>query len=269
MRRPLLQVLLSTVAVMASSGCASWGPPRHPDFKNRHAQLQALAILPPHIEAYRITFTGSNEMLYDLLPQASHWAVEELEATLAKRGYAMTPLEADDQRFSDRPELKASLHTIQGLFDKRMEEYQQRWLKGRFVYSVGSEVNVFADLADADALVLLRCLGIRKSAGEMTKDFMKSVLIGVASLGSVMMIPYQAATVIQLAVIDGNTGDILWYYPTDAAPFDIGNEQLFRHAIRKAAKAFPKATSLKAKAPLSSPAGAPARPSAVPVPTVP
>lgn len=269
MRRYLLQVFISAIAVMTSSGCATWGPPRHPDFKTRHAQMQALAILPPHIEAYRITFTGDNEMLYDLLPQVSQWSVEELAATLAKRGYAMKPLDASDPRFSEHPELKASLHTVQELFDKRMEEYQKRWFPGRFTYSVGSEVNVFADLADADVLVLVRCLGIRKSAGEMTKDIMKSLLIGVASLGSVMMIPYHAATVIQVAVIDGNTGDILWYYPTQAMPFDIGDEHAFRNAIRTAAKAFPKAASLKAKAPLSPPAGTPARPSAVPIPTAP
>ena len=97
-------------------------------------------------------------------------------------------------------------------------------------------------------MIFVRCFGYKKTGGEIAKDWAQSLLIGAVTLGNVMVIPYPSATVVQLGVIDGNTGDILWYADnshTDQVAFDIAREKKLRKVIKQFASNFPKAASMK------------------------
>ena len=254
---------LAAICLLAASGCATLGPPRHPEFKARHAHIRSMAILPPSVEVYKFTFKGEREMMYDSLPGLRQQATAELEQVLAKRGYHVQPLDLSEQALREDPELKRGLHTIQELFDKRIEEYSKKWFPRahEFRYSVGSDINMFADRANSDALVFVRCQGIKKSGGEIAKDFAKTLLVAVATLGNAVVYYYPSVTVVQMGVIDGNTGDVLWYYHNlGQGNFDIAREQRFRKELRSMISKFPKAASTKAlskhaEAPHSTPPG--------------
>lgn len=254
MHRQLGGRVLTTMAMglVVCSGCATAGVvATHPDFKTRRAHIHTMAVLPSKVEVYKLTFKGDREMMYDLLPPIAQWANQEIQTTFITRGYEMRSLRLTDEAFANHPELKQSLSTIQDIFNKRLEEYHHRWFPAfrAFTYSIGSEVNVFADHTDSDALVLMQCTGIKKTGGEITKDLAQSLLIAAATLGSVLVIQYPSITVIQMAVVDGNTGDILWYADnTQDAAFDIANETHFRKTLRHMVSQFPKAIlpSLKA-----------------------
>ena len=243
------RVSLVAACLVAASGCATLGAPRHPEFKALHAQIRSVAVLPPSVEVYKFTFKGEREMLYDLLPGLRQQAIAELEQVLAKRGYQVQPLDLSEQALNDNPELKRSLHTIQELFDKRIEEYSKKWFPRvhEFRYSVGSDINLFADRAQSDALVFVRCQGIKKSGGEIAKDFAKTLLVAVATLGNAVVYHYPSVTVVQMGVIDGDTGELLWYYHNfGQGNFDIARETRFRKELRSMISKFPKAASTKA-----------------------
>ncbi len=240
---------LATACLVAASGCAALGPPRHPEFKALHVQIRSMAVLPPSIEVYKFTFKGEREMMYDLLPGLRQQAIAELEQVLAKRGYQVQPLDVSEQVLDNDPELKRSLHTVQELFDKRIEEYNKKWFPRarEFRYTVGSDINVFADRAKSDALVFVRCQGIKKSGGEIAKDLAKTLLVAVATLGNAMVYYYPSVTVVQMAVIDGDTGELLWYHHNlGQGNFDIAREKRFRRELRSLLSKFPKAASANA-----------------------
>jgi hypothetical protein len=240
---------LTAACLFVASGCASLGPPRHPEFKTLHSQIRSVAVLPPSVEVYKFTFKGEREMIYDLLPGLRQQAAAELEQVLAKRGYQVQPLDLSEQALNDDPELKRTLHTIQELFEKRIEEYSKKWFPTahEFRYSVGSDINVFADRAKSDALVFVRCQGIKKSGGEIAKDFAKTLLLAVATLGNAVVYYYPSVTVVQMGVIDGDTGELLWYHQNfGQGNFDIAREKRFRKELRAMISKFPKAVSTKA-----------------------
>jgi len=233
---------LCLAGLLGSTGCAAGL--RHPEFKTRHPHLHTIAVLPPKVEVYRLTFQGDQQLMYELLEPIAQQAKEELERALVKRGYRVAPLDLSDSVLSAQPELKHSLHIVRTLLDKELEEYQKRMFGPlrKFTFSVGSEINVFANLADSDALVMLRCTGFKKTGGEIAKDWAKTLLIAAATLGSLVVYSHPSVTAVQLAVIDGNTGDLLWYLDNLQRPtLNISKEKAFRKTVRALMSKFPKA----------------------------
>lgn len=236
-----VRLLVVSLALAAGAGCA--GLPRHPDFKARQKQMRTLAILPPKVEILKVGFRGSEEPMNELVPGATLAIAAELDASFAQRGYALQPLDLQPQTLEEHPELKQDLYLVLTAFEKQMEAYRKKGLrKGAFTYNVGSTVNTFADRASSDTLVLLRCHAIKKTGGEIAKDWAKTVLIAAATLGNAVVYSYSSVTLLELAVLDGNSGDILWY--TNNAQFanvDAANTDHLRKAVRSLVKQFPKA----------------------------
>jgi len=235
---------LAIVALAAAQGCASYQPRRHPDFTARHPLIKTVAILPPDILAQRLTFKGDREVLYELREPLQREVMEELAAVLPKRGFTVKALDVSEPVLQEQPALRQSLHIVGEVFNKRLSEYRKHRLSP-FAYSIGSEINVFADYAQSDVLIFVQAEGTRKTGGEVAKDWAKTVLLAAATLGSVVVVFSPSITVIQLAVLDGATGDLLWY--TNNAgdiEFDISKPKAFRRRIRNMISRFPKAGSI-------------------------
>ncbi|MDD5449716.1 MAG: hypothetical protein PHO42_03860 [Candidatus Omnitrophica bacterium] len=99
------------------------------------------------------------------------------------------------------------------MFDKTVIDISKR-KQPKFTYTLGSEVNTFADLAGCDMLIFIKEEGLQKSAGEIAKDVVKSTVFTVACLlvGVVATpIPQTSATIMHVAFVDANDGAILWY----------------------------------------------------------
>lgn len=232
-----------------------------------------MAITPPKVEVYKVTFQGDQKIMFDVIPSISEWVVEELKATLEKRGYQIQMVRVDDPAAAADPSLKSTLFTVQGLFDQRIKESKKGLftLLRKFKQGVGPDINVLADRSQSDAVIFVRCFGYKKTGGEIAKDWAQSLLIGAATLGNMVVIPYPSATVVQLGVVDGDTGDILWYADnshTDQVAFDIAREKSLRKVIRQFASSFPKAASMK-KTTMPSRATQLAHPAALPAGTRP
>lgn len=194
---------------LGSGGCATYK--MHPEFKERQKSLRTVAALPPDVEVYRLTFGGKKEPMYELYPQVSKGTMEALEGVFTEKGYQIRPLDLSEAALEAHPELRTTLYTIHEVYQKTLTDIQKRRQK-EFLYSLGAQVNPLADRADADALLLVKWEAYKKTGGEIAKDMIRTVLIAAATLGNVVAIMPPSYATAHFALVDGNTGEILWYH---------------------------------------------------------
>jgi len=227
--------------VVSMSGCTT--PYKmHPDFKERHKDIKSASIMPPEVDAYILTFKGDKNRLHDLIPIMEKTTIEQIETMLSEKGYEIKKMDLSKEALKSNPELRTSLFNARKLFEKALKDISKK-RKRKFTYSVGSDVNAFADLNDCDVLIFVKEEGIKKSAGEIAKDVAKGVLLSAACLliGAVYIpIPQVAATLVHIAIVDANDGDILWYTNNSYnVNWDPENQKHLQRLVKSLLKPFP------------------------------
>lgn len=205
----LLAGVALAIVVSLVSGCATMTPIRqHPDFANAARKVQTVAILPPDVEYVRIVFNGDNERL----TEKEGAIVEELyrgfEASFKNKQYTIRPSLASTQEENVSFELQqlrtAYNEAAKQLFEKSANEDESK----KYRVSLGPVVNPIASLMDAEALLYVRYYGFEKSGGQQAKDIVAGALLAVLT-GAVAVRPAEGAA-LEVALIDGATGDVLW-----------------------------------------------------------
>ena len=125
------------------------------------------------------------------------------------------PEEEPDVTTVDSPDLRFAATQAQGAADEAMNEMfkDPRWYKSsalNYKRSLGPQVNQFADMVDGEALMFMRYSYVTKSGGEIAKDITFSVLLAVATLGNVMVVQDVTAARLDVCLVDGATGDVLF-----------------------------------------------------------
>ncbi len=233
-------VLIYTVSI---SGCAS-SIKKHPEFKKRHQLIRSVAMIPPEVAAYKLTFKGDKVPMDELVLMVMELATtSELKSVFEKKGYDVKELDLSEGILQAEPELRAILFDVKKIFKTALEDIQRR-KKKKFTYTLGPDVNVFADRADCDILVFVCEEGLKKSTGEIVKDVVKGALITAAAacIGVIYIpMPKTFATIIHITIVDANDGAILWYTNNRLNPnVDPESEKQLRGAIRRMLKRFPK-----------------------------
>jgi hypothetical protein len=207
--------------------------------------MKNLAIMKPDIEIIKRTATQENEMMFDLIPQVSTNIAREIISYLEEKDLELKIIDISEEELRENPALRTDLGIVREAFDRANSEILiKAYRKGKdkeFNFSMGSGVNQFADRAGVDALLFVRGKATKKSGGAIAKDVAKSVLIGVATLGQAVVVFPSGTTMLQAAVVDADTGDVLWYnlagdYRTDCSP---DNEKCIRRLVKKIFKKFP------------------------------
>lgn len=229
---------IATVFYLNISGCATYRV--HPSFKEKQKDIHSFAVMTPDVAVYRVNFKGDKTMMHDLLPKVSGCTIDEIEKVFEKKNYDCKRLNLDENTLSEDAQLKTAFFNVNQRFSKALEDIQ-KGKKKEFTYCLGSDVNFFANLANCDVLIFAKEEAYKKTGGEIAKDVIKAVLIMAATLGTVFYMAYPSMTVIQVAVVDANTGDILWYhYNLGSQDLDCANEKALRAAIRDTFSPFPK-----------------------------
>jgi hypothetical protein len=200
------------LVVSLVSGCVTMTPIRqHPDFANAARQVQTVAILPPDVEYLRIVFTGDNERQTDKEQTITQELQEGLETALKKKQYALQPWLSDKQKEAnknasfDLQQVRTAYNeAAKQLFEKPANEEESK----NYRVSLGPVVNPVASLVNAEALLYVRYNGFEKSGGQQTKDIVAGVLLG--ALTGVIPVYAGEGSVLEVALIDGATGDVLW-----------------------------------------------------------
>jgi hypothetical protein len=187
---------------------------RHPDFEQRMASISTVAVIPPEVQIVEIAFKGDNKRLTDEEEAIEHCLTEAVERQLRILGFTVKKSLLDEEHFEEDSDLRFETTQIKEAFGKALDEMyekEQMWKSKARKYerSLGPDVNRFADHAEVDALVFSRMLGFSKSGGEQAKDVFMAVAIGVA-LGAYVQPAPSEGLILQVALVDGTTGDILW-----------------------------------------------------------
>jgi hypothetical protein len=168
--------------------------------------------MPPQVEVTRMILRGQEKMTAEeqsIIQRLPHIVGNELE----KRGFEARRGALEEERFEEAPELRFETTQIQRAYDRVSDEmYRMEQMPPEealhYECTLGPDITLFSHEAEADALVFVRFKGWEKSGGERAKDILITVLVAIAT-GMYAEMPKEAA-VLELALVDGTTGEVLW-----------------------------------------------------------
>ena len=227
--------ILACASLIGLSGCAT--VQTHPDFAARQKDIHTIQLVPPDIDAYEITFNAGNQplpMAIDAIQGASYDQTQQL---IESKGYNFVAVSPSD--VSANPALKSALFEMQSLYKKALEDIAHGKQK-QFTYTVGSSPNAFADFKAAEAVILIKATAWKKSKGETAANVMEAIGVGVATLGMYTpQVTFHDAGM-QIAVVDANLGDILWYNYRDVPnAYDPANKNDMMRLVKDTFGSFP------------------------------
>jgi hypothetical protein len=207
--------LLLVIIIAMVSACSSMKTTsvrENPDFASAKRTIRSIAILRPEVEVTRIAFTGDNDHDASAEDDIRGKLCVTMQDTLKARGYEVKDqlidqLNGDDKQLNfDFEQLKTAYTQVsKELYAKRLVSEQE---VATFKVSVGSVANTFAVAGKADALLYSRYAGFTKTQGQIAKDIVAASLIGV--LTGVVAVPAPQGGTVEVALIDGTSGDVLW-----------------------------------------------------------
>lgn len=121
---------------------------------------------------------------------------------------------------------------------KRLDDISRRRQK-KFTYTLGPDVNVLADHADSDILVFVKGESLKKTCGEIARELFMRIMVGTSFLPS--------ETRITMGIVDGNTGDLLWYHYNTDLGIDPAKDDQVRKSIHAMLKPFPVSSEKQAR----------------------
>ena len=205
-------VIVALVLLATLSGCAMTSVRQHPEFASGKRKINVVAILPSEVEYRHLVFTGENERDAELEKSIASSIESGMSSVLQSHGYTAKSEVLDKAKSGDK-EFNFQLEQLKGAYVQVAKElYAQPMVQveksDKFKVGVGPLANPFANVAGADALILVRYQGFDKSSGLLTKEVVASALLGVLT-GS-YYVPAKNGGQIELSLIDGVSGEVLW-----------------------------------------------------------
>lgn len=202
--------VLAVVSVLTA--CETTTVRQHPDFASGKRKIATVAVMPPDVEFRNLVFTGENERDAEREKTIAGEIEAGMNQVLVKHGYTPKSVLLDKARAGDR-EFNFQLEQIRnayGLLSKDLYARPQLPVEEstKFKLGVGPLANPFASLSGADALIFTRYFGFSKSDGLIAKEVVASALL--AALTGAYYIPIKSSGQIELSLIDGVSGDVLW-----------------------------------------------------------
>ena len=213
---PILMFLIALILL----GCATptfRGPPQ---FQARVERLKAVAFIPPNVKVYRLTAGGVREEIDEWSAAAREHLMRAFEAHLtATAGFAVTSFQPEAVLPPPHAERAwTALDDAQALYKAVSASIRRHtypllhtfhYKLEAFDYTLGPQVQGLADQVKADALLFIDAVDHVSTSGRKVALALTMLLGGAA--GSVYLGPLSGETVVSVSLVDGQTGDILWY----------------------------------------------------------
>ncbi|HCU53101.1 MAG TPA: hypothetical protein DIC36_02050 [Gammaproteobacteria bacterium] len=184
----------------------------HPDFAAQKRQVKNIAVLPTDVEYLLLVLTGDNERLTDEERNVKTTMAEALPGLLEQRGYQVRKTSAEelativkDANFTIEQAKSAYNEVSKQLYERGMVEEEEA---KKFRVSIGPVGAAVAEALKADAFLFTRYSGFKKSEGLIAKEIVSSAMLG--ALTGVVVVPAPAGGSMEMALIDGYSGDVLW-----------------------------------------------------------
>lgn len=206
------RLTVALLVLVTLSGCAMTTVRQHPDFASGKRNIKTIAILPSEVEYRHLVFTGENERDPKLEKSITNTIETSIGNLLQKRGYT-AKLEVLEKAQAGDKEFNFQVEQFKGAYNEIAKElYAQPMIQAdqsaTFKLGVGALANPLARLCGADALMMIRYQGFDKSGGMVAKEVIASALLG--ALTGVVAVPAKMGGQIEITLIDGISGDVLW-----------------------------------------------------------
>ncbi len=229
-----LRLHLGVVLVLVMlSACTTTSVREHPTLESQLLDVDSVLIVTPAVTVEQINFAADNERLVELEMSLQRELTALARNALEARGFEIVDFDLEAAIAEDENLAYAVTQAEDGfeeakktLYDEPLTEDEKR----KFQVSVGTAVNLISEKSGADAVLLIHYIGYRKSKGHVAKDVAVGVLSGL--LLGVVPTSASATSYVEVAFIDGVTGDVLWTNIFSAASLDLT-------AATKALEAFP------------------------------
>lgn len=202
------------LACLILSACATAPPYRsNPQLTEKLKTIKIIMVVPLKTDVYQITAGGVQEKMDEWSSQARRNVMTAIQDELSVKPLMFVKPFEETLLSEDQ---KSNLEETEALFDAVNHSIivhtygppEQRFSDKvkNFNYSLGPEIQEFA--RDVDALLFVSCSDQIATAGRKTLQ-VGSVILG--ALVGVQVTPRYGATNISIALVDANTGSILWY----------------------------------------------------------
>lgn len=234
-----------------NAGCTLPAYRAHPSFAAKAKELKSLALMPPRVDVFHLETGGIPEKMDDWSAQARRNITAALEQQLSARLRVRTPPEDPLEQ-----EVKSALEETHALLDAvntsvvlhsygitNQPDSPQLFKEkiDNFDYSLGQEVR-HLKRGEEEVLVLAAGVDHVWSQGRQALQALGIILgigAGVAT-GAVVIPVLGGGTELHLALVDANTGSILWYNRTARqAGFDLRDAQSAASLVKEILEGFP------------------------------
>lgn len=208
------KLFVAALLMTLVSACSTTAVREHLKMAAELGKIHNVVIIPPSVTIEKIMFTGENERMTDQKATLAPKIMDLGRDLLAKHGYTVVAFDFD-KATKDDPDLAFALSQPHDAYLQAHKKLYKQMLvptskKQAIAASTGATANLIADKTGADALLLINYKGYVKSGGEMAKEATASVLLAVLTLGNAVVVPVSGQSQVEAAMIDGNTGDVLW-----------------------------------------------------------
>ena len=238
------KLLILIFACLLVSACATTAPQfrSNPRLNEKLGQTKTITVVPLKVDVYQISAGGVKEKIDEWSSQARTNVMTAVEEELKQipllnlKSISETVMSEDQMSnleqtsaLFDSISWSIILHTY-GPPEQRFPEKIQN-----FDYSLGSEVGELSD--QTDALLLVRAEDNISTAGRKALQA-GSVILG--ALVGVSVNPNLGITLVNIALVDAQSGDILWYnYHGSTGDHDLRNPVEATVLVKNILKDFP------------------------------
>jgi hypothetical protein len=201
---------------------------QHPDYKVRIVSTKTAMLVPPETEVVFKSSQGST-----MLPEDGAKAANDLRtlvaAELSQRGFQVKSREIQMDAVGITNEKPSDATAFRHMYDQ-LEMYEKLPESLAFSYrnTLGPEVILLAKQAGVDSLVFVRFRMWKRSGSDNAAESGTKLLIGMATLG--LVVPPKnpsGAAMLQIALVDGASGDVLWGNQIRELSFTLVGEPSF------------------------------------------
>lgn len=220
------------VAVLVSA-CATTSVREHPTLEAQLLDVDSVLIVTPAVTIEKVNISADNERLTELESSIQKELISLAVTELSARGFEIVEFDLEAAITEDENLAYAVTQAEEGFDEAKKTLYEESLTeeeKRKFQVSVGTAVNIISEKSGADAVLLMHYIGYKKSAGHVAKDVAVGVLSGL--LLGVVPVSSNESSYVEIAFIDGVTGDVLWTNIFSAASLNLA-------AANKAMEAFP------------------------------
>jgi len=213
--RPSRRMLLAwcSLNLVLLAGCATPHYRTSPQFEDRLQAGMTIAVMPPDVKVYEVSAGEVPELMDEWSETARKNVIEAVRTRLPGKGqfiireFDPSQSEAARAEFEDAVPLfravamSAAMHTYiesGAPFETKMKQFD---------YSLGP-LPMIRQASGADAVLFIEGVDQISSGGRVARNV---AMVLVAAAFGVVVIPPAGLTAISAALVDPQTGDVLWF----------------------------------------------------------